>query len=64
MSSNEEKELQRLTRRGFLTLGTGAIAGVAGWKWLRSRPSIDGVPFLFRRVLEANERLARAYFSP
>ena len=63
-NSDAEKELQRLTRRGFLTLGAGAAAGFAGWKWLQSRTPIDGVPYPFRRVLEGNERLARAYFSP
>jgi DMSO/TMAO reductase YedYZ molybdopterin-dependent catalytic subunit len=56
-------ELKRRSRRGFLTLGAGAIAAVAGWKWLGSRPPIDGVPWPLRRTLENNEALARAYFS-
>ncbi len=59
-----ERELSRLSRRGFLTMGIAAGAGFAGWKWLRTRPREDGVAWPFRRVLEANERIARAYFSP
>ena len=61
--SAEEIELQRLTRRGFLTMGVAAGAGFATWKWLRTRERIDGVAWPFRRVLEANESLSRGYFS-
>lgn len=61
--NNNDKELQRLTRRGFLTMGVAAGAGFAGWKWLRTRERVDGVAWPFRRVLEANEALSRGYFS-
>jgi hypothetical protein len=61
--SDETRELQRLTRRGFLTMGAAAGVGYATWKVLRTRSRIDGVPAPFRRVLEANESLARKYFS-
>ena len=57
-----KRELRRRTRRGFLTMGLAAGAGFAAWKWLRTRPTDDGTPWPFRRVLEANESLARAYF--
>ena len=63
MNSDDPKELQRLTRRGFLTMGIAAGAGYASWKWLRTRPRADGLAWPFRRVLEANETLSRAYFS-
>lgn len=56
-------ELSRLTRRGFLTMGIAAGTGLATWKWLRSRPREDGLQWPFRRVLEANESIARGYFS-
>jgi DMSO/TMAO reductase YedYZ molybdopterin-dependent catalytic subunit len=59
-----QKELKRLTRRGFLTAAVAAGAGFAGWKWLRTRPRVEGAEWPLRRMLEANERLARAYFSP
>lgn len=67
--SNEEdvdvqRELKRLTRRGFVSATVAAGAGYASWKWLRTRPREGDVSWPFRRVLEANERIARAYFSP
>lgn len=57
-------ELKRLSRRGFLTMGLAAGAGYASWKWLRTRPRIDGLEWPLRKMLENNERLAEAYFSP
>ncbi len=57
------KDLRRLTRRGFFTMGAAAAAGVATWKWLRTRPREEGLQWPFRRVLEANESIARGYFS-
>ncbi len=62
--SDIDKELTRLTRRGFLTMGVAAAAGYAGWKWLRTRPRDGGVEWPLREGLEWNESLARAYFSP
>src|SRR5512141_556084 len=56
-------ELRRLTRRGFITAGVAAAAGFGAYEWLRSRPKIDGAEWPLRRVLETNERLAKAYFS-
>jgi DMSO/TMAO reductase YedYZ molybdopterin-dependent catalytic subunit len=65
MSNDDvEKELKRLTRRGFLTMGVAAAAGYAGWKWLRTRPRDGGIEWPLRESLEWNESLARAYFSP
>src|SRR5688572_2992326 len=63
MSDDVELELKRRTRRGFLTAALAAGAGYASWKWLRTRPRIDGVEWPLRRMLEANESLANAYFS-
>jgi DMSO/TMAO reductase YedYZ molybdopterin-dependent catalytic subunit len=56
-------ELQRLTRRGFLTMGVAAGAGFAAWKWLRTRDRDGHLQWPFRRVLEANESISRGYFS-
>lgn len=61
--NDEKQELSRLTRRGFLTMGLAAGAGLAGYSWLRSRPREAGVEWPLRRVLETNESLARGYFS-
>ena len=59
-----QRELRRLTRRGFITAAVAAGAGYAGWKWLRTRPRLEGIEWPMRRMLEANESLAQAYFSP
>lgn len=60
---NEEQELKRLTRRGFLTMGVAAAAGFGAYEWLRSRPQEDGVNWPLRRILRTNESLALAYFD-
>ena len=46
-----------------MTLGTGAVAGVAAWEWLGRRPRLEGLSWPLRRMLETNETLARAYFN-
>ncbi len=58
------EEMAARTRRGFMALGAGAVAGVAGWEWLRNGPDADGLSSRFRRGLEFNERVtSRALFS-
>lgn len=58
-----DREVRRLTRRGFLVAGGTAMMGLAAWTWLRSRPEDDGTPWPFRRVLRFDELIAGAYFS-
>ena len=38
-----EQEMKVRTRRGFLALGLGAVAGIAGWEWLRHGPDEGGL---------------------
>jgi DMSO/TMAO reductase YedYZ molybdopterin-dependent catalytic subunit len=59
-----ERQLARLSRRGFLTLAAGGTAAVLGWRWLISRPRDAGQPWPFRRALQANEALWEALWDP
>jgi DMSO/TMAO reductase YedYZ molybdopterin-dependent catalytic subunit len=63
-SADVDRELARLSRRGFLTLAAGATAGVLGWRWITSRPREDNQPWPFRRVLRANETLWEGLWDP
>lgn len=66
IAENDRKvdaELKRLSRRGFLTFGVAAAAGIGAWEWIRSRPREDDAPWPLRRMLRTNESLAMAYFS-
>ncbi|HLJ74251.1 MAG TPA: molybdopterin-dependent oxidoreductase [Thermoanaerobaculia bacterium] len=58
-----DKELQRLSRRGFLVFGAGSIAAYAGWKLLSHATRIGDVQWPLRRGFETNEKLAAAYFK-
>ena len=55
-----EQEMSRRTRRGFLALGAGAGAAVAGWEWLNAgyKPG-DDVPSPLRKALQFNEHVVR-----
>lgn len=57
--TDAEREMTRRSRRGFLALGVGAVAGVAGWRWLMAEPSDGGVPGRLRSVLHFDERVTR-----
>jgi DMSO/TMAO reductase YedYZ molybdopterin-dependent catalytic subunit len=61
---NVDRQLRRLTRRGFITAGIAAAAGYAAYKWLRTRPREGGLEWPLRRALEINQNLSEAYFSP
>jgi hypothetical protein len=65
MSDDEAKrDINRRARRTFLIGGAAAIAGYAGYRYLWSTPDAAGIPSAFRRTLEFNEGVSRAYFSP
>lgn len=58
-----EREMRRRSRRSFLWAAAAALAGVAGWRWLATRRTDDGIPWPLRRMLEVNEQIARDYFK-
>jgi len=59
-----ERQMRRLTRRGFITGGAAALAGLGAWRWLATATPEDGVPWPLRRVLRWNESLAESLGSP
>ena len=61
-AADVDRELKRLSRRGFIAAAVAAAAAAGTWSWLRSRPLVDGVPAPFRRMLGVNEWLAERYF--
>lgn len=58
-----EAQMRIMSRRSFLMGGVAIGTGVLGWRWLISRRTDDGIPWPFRRALDANGELARDYFS-
>jgi hypothetical protein len=58
-----ERDMQRLSRRSFLTGGVAALAGLGAWRWLTHAGLENGAPWPLRSVLGINERLAEGYFS-
>ena len=58
-----QRELRRLSRRGFITLGAGALATIGIWEWLKLRPREGGVQWPLRRGFQFDEKVAEAYFK-
>lgn len=66
---NEEKEVSQaefrsLSRRSFLALGGAGLAATGVWWKLRSITHEDGISKPFRRVLQADQKVAQSLFSP
>lgn len=59
-----EREIRRLSRRGFVWSGVAVLSGWAALHWLDTRRQDHGIPWPLRRGLEFNEQLARDYFRP
>src|SRR5260370_32283481 len=61
--ANVDREVRRLSRRGFVVAGVATVAAYGAWKWLRLASREGDVPWPLRRGLEANEKIAGGYFS-
>jgi hypothetical protein len=59
-----DRQVRRLSRRGFFVAGISAVAAYGAWKWLNLATRIGDVPWPLRRALEANEKLSEGYFKP
>jgi DMSO/TMAO reductase YedYZ molybdopterin-dependent catalytic subunit len=57
-----DREVRRLSRRGFVVGGISAVAAYGAWKFLKHASRIGDVPWPLRRGLETNEKLSEAYF--
>jgi len=57
-----ESQIRRMTRRSFAVGAIAAAGGLAGLGWLKTRGSVGNLEWPLRRMLEWNEKLARAYF--
>ena len=57
------RRMRQKSRRSFLGLGAGLVAGVGAFRWLTTRREIDGIAWPLRKTLEVNEQLARDFFS-
>ncbi|WP_435010424.1 molybdopterin-dependent oxidoreductase [Tundrisphaera lichenicola] len=58
------RQLRGKTRRGFVLGGASLLAALTAWKWIGSRSLIGGQPWPLRRMLEWDEAVHRAIFSP
>jgi hypothetical protein len=57
-----DREVRRLSRRGFMVGGISAVAAYGAWKLLNHATRIGDVPWPLRRGLETNEKFSEAYF--
>jgi DMSO/TMAO reductase YedYZ molybdopterin-dependent catalytic subunit len=62
--TDDARELSRRTRRSFMTGAIAAVAGFAGYEWIRTRRPEAGTPWPLRESLNLNEQIARGYFQP
>jgi DMSO/TMAO reductase YedYZ molybdopterin-dependent catalytic subunit len=57
-------QVRRWSRRAFAVWGAAGLAGLGGWRWLRTRAADDGLPWPLRAAHRWNERVFGAAFSP
>jgi hypothetical protein len=60
---SEFKQQCRHSRRAFSVWALGGLAGLGGWRWLRSRSADEGLPWPLRLAHRFNERVGRTLSS-
>src|SRR5882724_6282139 len=55
-----EQQISRRTRRSFMVMGAGTVAGVAGWAALNYGGEQGDIPPALRGILGFNERVVRS----
>jgi len=58
-----DQQIRRRTLKAFALFGLASLAPVGLWKALTAKPLDQGVPTALRAILNANEQVAKAYFS-
>ncbi|GAA4453684.1 hypothetical protein GCM10023189_19130 [Nibrella saemangeumensis] len=58
-----DQQIRRRTIKAFALFGLASLVPYGVWKWIGSRPKVNGLPDVFRRVLDANEQVNNAFFS-
>ena len=64
LARSVKMRLGKMSRRGLATALVSVLGGYGAWRWLLSRDEDEGLIWPLRRILEMNERIARAAFSP
>lgn len=58
-----EQQIRRRTIKAFALFGLASLVPYGVWKWIGSRPKVNGLPDVFRKVLNTNERVNNVFFS-
>src|SRR4051794_24051728 len=58
-----EKQVRRMSRRGFLIAAGTAVAAAGTYGWMRTRPAEEGIAWPLRRILQLNGNFAAALSS-
>ncbi len=64
-TDDARRRMSRMTRRSLVAGAAATGAAYGGWRWLMSSDPLPGdrLQWPLRRVLETNERLAKAFYS-
>ena len=63
-SDRVDSEMRRRTRRSFVVAAITSAVGYAGFRWLKTRPAVEGLPKPLRGLLRFNDRVSEKLFNP